>query len=370
MSAKISPPTNSRVCPEFMHPILISFEFPAFIGVISWLEIGLSLAVFALVFVLRQGKPSFSLKGFGLGVAIYLALRGVLWLAGAGYLFRLHSYGMLIAMGFVFGIFLAVRQARREGLDPNLVLDLAFWILIAAMVGSRVLYIMVKADDYIARPLELLKVWKGGLVFYGGFIGAVSAGFVFCRRQRVSFYRLGDVLMPSLALGHFFGRLGCYAAGCCHGSATGMENFGAIVTERATVVARSGLLHIPIHPVQLYEALGELLIFFALLLLRRYRSAQGQLMVGWLLAYPVLRFGTEMFRGDLTRGMYFQLDLFGGPGPEIFSVSQLVSLGMFALGLFLWRTIKKRAREGTEASFPPAIESGSPDTDSSPTVPH
>jgi phosphatidylglycerol---prolipoprotein diacylglyceryl transferase len=324
-----------------MYPVLFSFKFPEFIGRLSWIEIVLTVTVIGVLFLWRRRGPYFSLPGFLVGVAIYAGLRALVWHAGAGYLFQLHTYGLLIATGFVLGIVLAVRQAGREYLDPNLILDLSFWILIAAMVGSRVLYIVVNINDYLADPVSLLKVWTGGLVFYGGFIGAVATSWYFCQRKGLSFLRISDVMIPSVALGHFFGRLGCYSAGCCHGSTTGSSFFGSIYTAPGTVVAHSHLLNIPIHPTPLYEALGELSIFGILLWLRKRKSVNGQLLAAWLVMYPVWRFMTEMFRGDIDRGILFPVDILGDSRPDLLSTSQVVSVGLFGLGIFLWLKLRK-----------------------------
>jgi len=325
-----------------MLPVLIQFHFPDFLGHLTWVEIAATIVAVGLLFLWRRRSPRFSYYGFFLWVGIYAALRGLIWYAGPGYHFKLHTYGVMIAAGFVVAIYLAVRQAKREFIDPNVVLDLAFWILIAAMVGSRVLFIIVNADDYIADPLLLIKVWQGGLVFYGGFIGAVAASWYYCHRKGISFFRISDLLIPSVAIGHFFGRLGCYSAGCCHGSPTGVDWYGAVFTAKGTVVARSDLLGTPIHPTQLYESFGELCIFVLLLLLRPRKRYNGQLLVVWLFLYPAWRFLGEMFRGDLERGMLFEWDLFGDFRPELLSTSQLVSLGLMGLAGFLYFTQRRK----------------------------
>jgi phosphatidylglycerol---prolipoprotein diacylglyceryl transferase len=334
-----------------MHSILISFQFPAILGTFTWIEGGITLLVVGLVFLWRKRKASFSPTGFLVGVVVYAVIRALVWVAGPGYHFQLHTYGVLIALGFVAGIVVAVRQARKEFIDPNVVLDLAFWILVSAMVGSRLLYILVNLHEYVADPLALVKVWTGGLVFYGGFLGAVAASWYYCRKKGLSFFRISDLMIPSVALGHFFGRMGCWSAGCCHGCATGSEHFGAVFTAAGTVVARSRLLGVPIHPTQLYEAFGELSIFLALILLRKRKRFNGQLLCIWLVAYPVWRFCTELFRGDLERGMLFRVDLFGDPTPEILSTSQVVSIGLIGLGIFLWVVLSRSAKTGKADSL-------------------
>jgi phosphatidylglycerol:prolipoprotein diacylglycerol transferase len=325
-----------------MLPTLISFEFPGFLGRPGWIEIALTVIAvgLSLFWLIKAGK--FKPASFGLGLLVYGILRGLVWYAGPGYHFRLPTYGMLIAVGFVVGITLAVRQAKREFIDPNVILDLAFWILISSMVGSRVLFIIVNIEDYIAAPINLVKVWQGGLVFYGGFIGAVAASLYYCHTRGISFLRISDLTIPSVAIGHFFGRLGCYSAGCCHGVPTGTESFGAVFESAGSVIARSGYLGMHVHPTQLYEAFGELMAFGLLILLRPRKRFNGQLLAIWLMVYPVWRFMTELFRGDRARGLAIEWDLFGDARPEMLSTSQIVSVGLFALGIGLYVILRKR----------------------------
>lgn len=330
-----------------MHPVLIQFDFPLFLGGFHWIEGLISAVGVGLLLLWRLRRPDFSPIGFGFWLVVYASLRGLVMYAGPGYPFKLHTYGVMIALGFVVGISLAVRQARREGLAPDVMLDLAFWILISSMVGSRLLFIIVNMGDYVAQPINLVKFWQGGLVFYGGFIGAVAATYYYCMKRQISFWRIADIIIPTVAIGHAFGRLGCFSAGCCHGLPTGMDGFGAVYTATGTVVSRSLLLGTPLHPTQLYEALGELTIFFILVMMRRRKRFHGQLLIAYMFLYPVLRSANEMFRGDYDRGMLVRWDLFGDPKPELLSTSQLISfiLAAVAVGLLVWMF---RQRRGTD----------------------
>jgi hypothetical protein len=143
----------------------------------------------------------------------------------------LHSYGLLIAAGLALGIWLAHREAGRRGLDQGRVLDLAFWLVVSGLVGSRLTYGLVNARSFFHACVDgdgpwwrgctsLLAVWEGGLVFYGGVAAAAVVALVFARREGWSFGQVGDLFAPALAIGHAFGRLGCFAAGCCFGKET------------------------------------------------------------------------------------------------------------------------------------------------------
>jgi len=336
-----------------VHPVLIDFDLPLFLGTFHWLE-GL-ITVLALVglWTWLRRSPGFSWPSFAFWVAVYAAVRALVWYAGPGYHFKLHTYGVMIAIGFVVAIALAARQARREGIPSDVVLDLAFWILIASMVGSRVLFIIVNMDQYIAQPINLIKVWQGGLVFYGGLLGAVAAAVWYCTRKGISFLRIADVMIPSVAIGHAFGRLGCFSAGCCHGLPTGTDAFGLIYTASGTVVARNDLLGVPLHPTQLYESAGELIIFTILVLMRRRKRFHGQLLIAYLFMYAILRSVGEMFRGDYDRGMLTRWDLFGDAKPELLSTSQLISLILAAVAIGLLVSLLRKRKQ---AASPPDTE--------------
>lgn len=300
----------------------------------------------------------------------------------------LHTYGLMIALGFVFGIQLAaraaekyatvdgtaffvpgapaLRQAAREKGDAHALvgrlarerlLDLAFWILAGAMVGARVLFIVVNwtgPDGYGANPIRILQVWNGGLVFYGGFIGATVASIWYARKHGVNFRALADIIIPVVALGHFFGRMGCMAAGCCWGKVCENANFllgakfppGALAfgemarsTEWGAFIAEHG--HTPaLHPTQLYEGLGELTLFAILLLVRKNKRFHGQILAMWLMLYAVLRLSIETFRGDWGRGMLLR---WPDVDPLLLSTSQIVGVCMLTLGtvlFFVWKPKK------------------------------
>jgi phosphatidylglycerol:prolipoprotein diacylglycerol transferase len=230
----------------------------------------------------------------------------------------LHTYGVAIALGFLVAILVGVRAAARTGEDAERVRDLCFWLLVSSLIGSRLLFIATNVPTYVqlcreeGDCLRALRVWEGGLVFFGGFFGALLTAVWYTRRHDMRFWRVADVLAPSVAIGHFFGRLGCYAAGCCwgkeaHGAALAWAaRFPATSLVFQDYTAREALpasaeVTPPLHPVQLYEALGELGLFLALSLLLRRKRWDGQVLVAYLIGYSILRFVVELFRGDAAR---------------------------------------------------------------------
>jgi phosphatidylglycerol:prolipoprotein diacylglycerol transferase len=357
-----------------MLPVLFHIVIPAgFAKPLAVAVVVLLAAVRAFAYLRRarregeKGSVLGALRDDAWTIAFLAAAAGALWRAGlldGEIRLPLHSYGLLIATAFLVGIWLAQREARRRGQDAERISDLAFWILVGALVGSRVYFILVNLDDYFgARALvttpfgripRLLAIWEGGLVFYGGFIGAALTAWWYMRRARMPFLAHADTLIPSVAFGHFLGRLGCFAAGCCWGDpAHGHLPWAArFPPESLAYQTFSGRPHpeqflapdrlatLPLHPVQLYESFGELAIFLVLVLLVRPRkSFHGQVLATWLLLYAVLRTVVELFRGDVERGVWLGV----GAG-------QWTSIVIFAAGAAIWA--KARAARGSPEVAP------------------
>jgi phosphatidylglycerol:prolipoprotein diacylglycerol transferase len=275
----------------------------------------------------------------------------------------LHTYGVLLALAFVVGIWLAQREAERQGQDPQFVGDLSFWILVSSLVGGRLYFILVNWNDYFGqnalvvtrfgRIPRIFALWEGGLVFYGGFIGAALAAALYLRVKKQSFLPWADVLIPSVAFGQFLGRIGCFSAGCCWGrgcdpalpwaarfppESLAFQSMAARANP-ARFIAPDHLHTLAIHPVQLYESLGELLLFaFLAIWLRPRKRFNGQVMAAWLMLYAVLRATTETFRGDVERGVY-----------QGFGAGQWTSVGIFAAGLAIWVAGSRITRKAVAA---------------------
>jgi phosphatidylglycerol:prolipoprotein diacylglycerol transferase len=358
-----------------MHPILVELAIPAGLGkpllVVAALAIVLGRAILLVRAAREAGeRPSLraALRADAWVIGGVAAVAAALWRSGlldGRVALPVHAYGLLIAVGFGAGIWLAQREARRRGQDPERIADLAFWIVVAALVGSRVYFILVNAGLYfgpdtflVATPVgripRILAVWEGGLVFYGGFIGAVLAAVIYMRRHRMPFLAHADTLIPSVALGHFFGRLGCYCAGCCWGAVAHDHLTWAVrfpprslayqaFLDRpspAAYLAADGATTLPLHPTQLYEAFGELGLFLLLVgVIRPRKRFHGQVLASWLLLYAVLRTGVELFRGDFERGVYLGL----GAG-------QWTSMAIFAAGAALVAAGRRRVVAGASPS--------------------
>jgi len=216
--------------------------------------------------------------------------------------FNIYTYGFCIAIGFLIGLTLAKREAQKIGIDPEKIMDLAFYFLISGIVGSRLFYIATTPKTYLANPLEIFKIWEGGLVFYGAFIGALIAGFIYFKKTKLKVWPVLDVFTPSLAIGHFFGRIGCFFAGCCYGKVCDLP--WAVTFTNPDSLAEIGK---PLHPTQLYSAFSNLIIFFILTKIRPHKRFEGQLFWTYILIYGINRSIIETLRGDFRGERIFDL---------------------------------------------------------------
>jgi phosphatidylglycerol---prolipoprotein diacylglyceryl transferase len=254
--------------------------------------------------------------------------------------FTLNTYGVMLAAAFIGGLALAARLASRDGYEGSKVYDIGLYMLLAVMVGSKVLMVVTEWSDFWQSPERLLSLefWRSAGVFYGGFIGAVVSSFFLARHYQIPWWALADACAPGIALGQTLGRLGCFAAGCCWGKPT-TAWCGVKFTERAHQLTGVPIdLHL--HPTQLYESLTMLLVTFGLLLLYRYRRFSGQIILSYGLLYAVTRFVIEFYRDD-PRGSLW-----------IFSTSQLIAavIGPVALGFWLYRWQQTRTTTALASS--------------------
>lgn len=243
--------------------------------------------------------------------------------------FTIHTYGFFIALGFLVGLWVATYLAKKESIPHARIIDLGFYILVAALVGSRLFFIILNAPYYLHNPLEVLKIWEGGLVFYGGVLLAVPTAFWFVRKHSLGIWRTADVFAPALAIGHALGRLGCFFAGCCYGKTADSLPWGVIFTDPECLAPTALLLH----PTQLYESAGELLNFFILFALMKHKKFDGQLFLTYLVLYSVLRFIVEFFRGDIERGFIL----------NSISIAQGISLLIFIMAIIGFVILRQKS---------------------------
>ncbi|MFI5167093.1 MAG: prolipoprotein diacylglyceryl transferase [Thermoanaerobaculales bacterium] len=238
--------------------------------------------------------------------------------------FQLPTYGVLLFTGIALGIFLAARRGKGVGLDGGRIADLGAWIVLWGLAGAKLL-LVITDPSYLRSLAGLWGMLRAGGVFYGGLIGAVGAAVVLLRRYQLPFFLTADVLAPSVALGHFFGRLGCFSAGCCYGAACS-KPWAVVFTHPLARDISGTPLGVPLHPTQLYEAAFNLVNFGFLAWLFRRRPPAGSVLGAYLITYGSARFVIEFFRGDPDRGF-----VFGGA----LSTSQAIAAVAVPLGIAL-----------------------------------
>ncbi|MFB3880536.1 MAG: prolipoprotein diacylglyceryl transferase [Armatimonadota bacterium] len=244
---------------------------------------------------------------------------------------HVHSYGTLLMLGFLAGVALSWREARRLGLKPDTAIDLGVWALIAGVVGARVVFVAMNWRDYSAHPVEALYVWsEGGLSFHGGLLGGVVAALLFARHRSLSFWTIADMVTPGLALGYGIARFGCLLNGCCYGAPTQLP-WGV----RFPLYPDSEIATAPSHPTQIYSALGSFAILATLMVVRGRLRAPGQLFLLYLVLYAPLRAAVEVLR----RGWTAQVTLDG------VTQAQVVSAVIFVVAL-VWFVRRGRLARG------------------------
>ncbi|MBN2056661.1 prolipoprotein diacylglyceryl transferase [bacterium] len=219
--------------------------------------------------------------------------------------FTIHTYGFMIVLGFGLGTWIAAHRARREGIDPAFVVDLAFYLLVAGMLGAKLLYLfhypLAFIEDLRAAEsiTQFIQVIGSGFVFYGGLLAAIPVGIILIRNKSLNVWKVADLMAPSIALAHGMGRLGCFAAGCCHGKACHAW-YGITFNDPNTLAPRGT----PLYPTQPLSAAGLFLIFAILSCLLRRKRFDGQVFWIYVLLYAPMRFMIEFLRGD-PRPLYF-----------------------------------------------------------------
>jgi phosphatidylglycerol:prolipoprotein diacylglycerol transferase len=238
----------------------------------------------------------------------------------------IHWYGVMVALAFLAGLWTASRRALRERVAAEQIIDLGPWLIVGTILGARTLYVISYWHDVFAgKPIsEVFMVWKGGLVYYGGLIGASLACMLYARVKKLRLWKIADILAPSIALGCVFGRIGCLLNGCCYGRACNLP--WAIRFPEGNPLNPPTY---PVHPTQVYDSLLNLGLYAALAWLYQRKKFDGQVFGVYLVSYAVLRSFVELFRGDYPPNQYY---LGGWATP-----AHLASIASLAAGLLLLR---------------------------------
>jgi phosphatidylglycerol:prolipoprotein diacylglycerol transferase len=240
---------------------------------------------------------------------------------------EIHTYGFFIALGFLISINIAIYLGKKENIDKEIVFDFAFYILIFSLIGARIFYVIINYKYYMHHPVNILKIWEGGLVYYGGFIFAVLSVIFYKKKYKhVKLLQIGDIFLSVLPLGQAIGRLGCLSAGCCYGKPCSLP--WAIKFTNPQSLAP---LNVPLHPTEIYHSIANFIIFLILFyIIRNRRKFYGQITCLYGILYSTGRFIVEIFRGD-PRGHIF-----------IFSTSQFISILVFIISLIAYYKLKRR----------------------------
>ena len=257
--------------------------------------------------------------------------------------FPIYSYGAMLAIAFIVGIFLAMKEAKKSGEDPERILDLSLYVVLGAILGGRLGYIIFYLDYYLKDPIKILNFRQGGLSFLGGFSIAFFLCWLYIKRTKISFWKYADISSPSIAMGIGIARIGCFLNGCCFGRVS--ENYGIkfpslhmppvyLQQLKDGLIASGSSCTLPVIPTQLYSSLYAFLIFFILLWMKKYKKYDGYLFLNFLVLYSMSRFTIEFFR-------------FYGDNYKIFNyftVTQTILLGVVLISLVFMNILKKKSK--------------------------
>jgi phosphatidylglycerol:prolipoprotein diacylglycerol transferase len=245
---------------------------------------------------------------------------------------KLFGYGTMMVLAFIGSTWVATWRARREKLEPEVILDMAFWIFFTGMVGARLFYCIQYWGRGIDSLLDVVQYWKGGIVYYGGILGGVIAFFAYRHFRPFPLRPYLDVMAPAIAVGTLFGRLGCFLNGCCYGDACNLPwavSFPKFSPpwERQYylgLIPPDATHSLPLHPTQIYSALDALVIFILLTAYYPLRRRDGEVMGLLIITYPITRFLIEWLRND--EGVFF----------AGMTISQNISIVLLLCGVAYW----------------------------------
>jgi phosphatidylglycerol:prolipoprotein diacylglycerol transferase len=242
--------------------------------------------------------------------------------------FFLPTYGLLVSIGVLTGLWVSVRNSEKQRINPDHAWNFGILVVLSGIVGAKILYIINDWSSYAEHPGDIfsLATLQAGGVFSGGLVAALVAAAWYIRRHRMPALATCDAFAPGLAIGHAIGRIGCFAAGCCYGKPT-THFWGVTFTNPLANLYSQTPLNVPLEPTELFESAVELANFFLLLWVLRRKKFDGQVFGAYLFLYGVARFFLEFLRGDPGRG-----EVFGG----LMTGTQLISIGLVILGGLIW----------------------------------
>jgi phosphatidylglycerol:prolipoprotein diacylglycerol transferase len=246
----------------------------------------------------------------------------------------LHTYGLFIAIAIVVGILVTIRIGKRYEMNPQQVIDMGFIMILSGIIGSRLVYVLINFSYYATRPVDIFKIWQGGLVFSGGLIAVILVIVWYIRRNSYNIWQMGDLWSPAAAIGQGIGRIGCFMAGCCYGRPTDVP--WAVIFTDPQSIAR---LNIPLHPTQLYSSLSNFIIFIVLMILYGKKKFDGQILLWFLILHSTSRLFIERLRGD-DRGIIM----------NDWSITQLLTILILMASVITLIILKSRHERQTDSA--------------------
>jgi len=242
--------------------------------------------------------------------------------------FFLPTYGLLVSIGVLTGLWISVRNSEKHGINPEHAWNFGILVVLSGIVGAKILYIINDWSAYAEHPGDIFSIatLQAGGVFSGGLVAALVAAAWYIRSHHMPALATCDAFAPGLAIGHAIGRIGCFAAGCCYGKPT-THFWGVTFTNPLANFYSQTPLNVPLEPTELFESAVELANFFLLMWMLKRKKFDGQVFGAYLFLYGVARFFIEFLRGDPGRG-----EVFGG----LMTGTQLISIGLVLLGGLIW----------------------------------
>jgi len=250
----------------------------------------------------------------------------------------LHSWGLMLALAFLAGIAIAYLRAKKKGLDPQHIVDMAVIVIVAGVIGGRLAYVLVHLSDFKDFPLEVFAIWRGGMTFYGGAVLGFIAGMVYLKRKRLNVWIVADIVAPSLSFGLFVGRIGCFLNGCCFGEPT--TRAWGILFPLGSYADQVYGASVHIHPTQLYSSLAGLVIFFLLLWIERWWRFNGSLFWRYVTLYSLWRIFIDFFR-------YYEPSSIYQIGSWQVTESQLTSIGTLIVSIVMLSVLSRKKFRGS-----------------------
>ncbi|MBI5573200.1 MAG: prolipoprotein diacylglyceryl transferase [Elusimicrobia bacterium] len=241
---------------------------------------------------------------------------------------EIHTYGVFVALGFFVGFRTLLFYGRKSNISSEIIESLTFLVFIFSLIGARFFYVLISWQEFADNPLDILKIWQGGLVFWGGFLGGAITGIIFSLKHKIPLWKLADVFAPALAIGHALGRIGCFFAGCCYGRIT--DSFlGVVFPENC--LAPTGIKLIP---TQILSSGLLFILFLILVIFWKRKKFDGQIFLTYTVLFSAGRFLIEFLRGD------FRGNLILGITP-----TQIVSIMIFIVSIIAWKKLSRTKKE-------------------------